>query len=349
MNAVDEGAIRNRQLEQTAHDGASVDILQGLKKDRIEFRFSISLVKIFGISFAGRSRDLSFMSSLNGEYSSLHQDMLTDRIFNEIAQDDEVLAIRNLRIESPLPRMRFTRRGLVYACEQELNYFIELRGSFEDYISRLSQNTRSTLLRKVKGFRTISDGNIDFRTYRTPSEMTEFHRLARSIAEKTYQEKMFQGALPESAQFRQEMNALASRDQVRGFLLFLQGNPVAYLCIPISDGVADYSYLGYDPGFAKSSPGNVLLFHAIQSLFGEKGLNYFNFEYGGSQTKIVFSTGHFLRADVYCFKHSLKSLTVICGHLGMERFSKSCGRMAEKMGLRRSIRRWLRHGRLRAP
>jgi CelD/BcsL family acetyltransferase involved in cellulose biosynthesis len=206
----------------------------------------------------------------------------------------------------------------------------------------LSSKTRSTLKRKVRKFAELSKDHIDFRVYSSSSRMRQYHKLARSIACRTYQEKLFQGALPETEEFCSEMQRLASEDRVRGFLLFLEERPVAYLYIPLVKGVGEYAFLGYDPDLAEHSPGTVLLYLAIQHLFGERKLKYFNFGYGANQTKEVFSSDHFLRADVYLFRKSFRNWIALYGHTWMNGLSEFSGRVLDRLGLRRVVKRWLR-------
>jgi hypothetical protein len=309
--------------------------VQGWQAKRIELRYSISDLSLFRISFNGRVYRTPFhpLSSKSIDIQELPA---------HLSEEDEFAGLIDVHIDHPLPRINSFSGGYLYCLNQTHNYFIEVRGSFEDYLRILTPKTRSTLKRKVRKFSSLSDGAIDFRTYRIADQMRDYHRLARDVARLTYQEKLFQGAIPESEEFRRELERLAATDQVRGFLLFLQGRPIAYLYVPIVDGVAVYAYLGYDPHFAEHSPGTVLLYLAIENLFTEQRLKYFNFGYGENQTKQVFSTGQFLRADIYLFRKSFKTSLGLYGHTLIDDISELSGRVLDRMGLRRLIRHWLR-------
>ena len=62
--------------------------------------------------------------------------------------------------------------------------------------------------------------------------MAEFHHLAREISAKTYQERLLDAGLPADESYLEILQALASRDQVRAFILFHQDVQAAYLCYP---------------------------------------------------------------------------------------------------------------------
>ncbi len=72
-----------------------------------------------------------------------------------------------------------------------------------------------------------------WKVYKAPGEMPEFFRLARAVSKITYQEKLLDAGLPDSEEFRHEMERLAQQGRVRGFILFYQNKPVSYLYCPV--------------------------------------------------------------------------------------------------------------------
>jgi CelD/BcsL family acetyltransferase involved in cellulose biosynthesis len=217
-----------------------------------------------------------------------------------------------------------------------------MRGTFQEYLATLSSKTRSTLKRKVKKFGEASGGLLDCRVYATAEEISEFHRLARAVAAETYQEKLFDGAIPSGDKFRNQMLKLASEGRIRGFLLFLREEPVSYLYLPAEGGVLEYSYLGYRPTVSDLSPGTVLLYLALEQLFSEHCFEKFDFSYGLSQTKEVFCTDKSLRADIHYFRTSIKNMLGVIAHAATDSFSAGSGRIMDRLGLRRRIRKLLR-------
>jgi CelD/BcsL family acetyltransferase involved in cellulose biosynthesis len=172
--------------------------------------------------------------------------------------------------------------------------------------------------------------------------MMEYHKLARNIALKTYQEKLFEGGIPQDKKFRAQMQDLAHRDEVRGYILFAGETPVSYLYLPIADKILTYEYLGYDPAYSGSSPGTVLLYLALDSLFQEGSYRYFDFGYGENQTKQVFSTANFLRADIYFFPRTVANYLTIYGHAGFDSFSAGFGKIFERLHLKQRIKMAMR-------
>ncbi|UZK69300.1 GNAT family N-acetyltransferase [Sphingomonas sp. S1-29] len=183
--------------------------------------------------------------------------------------------------------------GMLAAERQRYpRYFADLTLGWEAYHAALSGNLRSGLKRKAKKLAAASGGAIDIRRYRTPAELEAFHAIARPLAAGTYQEKLLAMGLPGDAEFVAKMLRLAAVDRVRAWLLFIGGEPAAYLYCPIHGGDVLYEYVGHAERFDALSPGSVLQAEALRDLMAEGGLARFDFTEGEGQHKRQFSTGH---------------------------------------------------------
>lgn len=231
---------------------------------------------------------------------------------------------------------------LVYVRQRYPRYYASLGGTFEDYLSGFSAKSRSTLKRKVRKFEQLSGGRLDVRAYRTPEEMEAFYTLARAVSQKTYQERLLGSGLPEGESFRTALRASAARDEARGYLLFLNGEPVSYLYTPIQKGCAIYAYLGYDPGIAIHSPGTVLQLEAMERLFAEQRHRFFDFTEGDGQHKRLFSTGCVDCVDVLLLRPTVANRVLIATHRNFHAGVEALGNVAERYGVKTRLKKWLR-------
>lgn len=256
----------------------------------------------------------------------------------------EAMFYRGIPISASLPTITNEKRWIRYVPRQLDHYYTDLRGTFEDYLKKFSKKTRSELRRQLKVFTKFCDGELDFRVYKTPSEMEEFQQLARALALKTYQERLFQGALPDTEKFKARTKALAHQDLVRGFLLFHSGVPVAYLYGAGSLGYIDYVFLGYDPQYKQWSPGTLLQYLVLEKLFEEKRFTFYYWGYGEGEatSKVFFSTGRAMCADIYYFRPTLPNLLTAYVHRATSLLSKGTGEALNKVHLRRTLRRIIR-------
>ncbi|QIG79093.1 GNAT family N-acetyltransferase [Stakelama tenebrarum] len=207
----------------------------------------------------------------------------------------------------PFVRQRYTR------------WYTDLTGGYDAWLAGLSGNTRQGLKRKAKKIEQISGGDLDIRRFRTAGEMEDFHDIGRRIALRTYQEKLLGSGLPDTPEFLRDMVAKAAADSVRAWLLYIAGEPAAYLYCPVVDGVVLYAFVGHDPAFNDLSPGAVLQREAFRDLFAEGRYKRFDFTEGDGQHKRTFATGGVPCVDLLLLRPSLANRATMAALGGFNR------------------------------
>ena len=240
------------------------------------------------------------------------------------------------------PRISLLPDAIRYVPTQGIRYYVELSGSFEGYLAKFSSKTRSTLKRKVRRLAERSGGSVDWREYRTPEELDAFYALARTVAARTYQEQLLDAGLPETPDFQEELRTLARAGNARGYLLFLDGRPIAYLFCPLQQGAVLYEHLGYDPVHRELSPGTVLQYHVLERLFAEGIHSVFDFTEGEGEHKRLFSTSAQRCADVYLFRRTVANALTVAVHAALAALTRAGGAVLGRAGLRDRVRRHLR-------
>lgn len=256
----------------------------------------------------------------------------------------EALLMPSRAVAKPLPRCVWFSNCIRYAPRQYPNVYVSFDGSFDDYLRAFSCKSRATLRRKVRRLARVSGGVIEWREFRAPAEMAEFQQAAREVADKTYQERLFHGGLPGTPEFREEMKSLAGRDNVRAYLLYLNHRAIAYLYFPAENGVLLFSFLGHDPEYNEFSPGTVLLYLALQSLFQERRFRLLNFGQSGMQHKQQFSRGEVYCADIYFLRRNLRNMLLVTSHALTDAVGRGAGGVLAKLRVKRTFKRLLRYG-----
>lgn len=252
--------------------------------------------------------------------------------------------LRALPVAEPLPTVRTANGYIRYVTAQYRHCFIDLSIGMAAYRSKFSAKTRSTIARKVRKFQETCGGVLDWRTYRQPAEMTEFHRLARELSARTYQERLLDAGIPDSPTFVDGMLQLAARDEVRGWILFDRGRPVSYLYCPAHQGTLVYSHLGYDPEYVKHSAGTVLQWLAIEQLYGEGHFTLFDFTEGQSDHKLLFATHTLQCANLMFLRRTLTHTLLVWAHATGTAATSRVGLWAEGLGVKSRLKRLLRFG-----
>jgi CelD/BcsL family acetyltransferase involved in cellulose biosynthesis len=190
--------------------------------------------------------------------------------------------------------------------------YARLDQAFDAYLAAFSAKSRSTLKRKAKKLAERSGGALDVRCYAGAEELEEFHRLARPLSAKTYQERLLDAGLPDGPEALAAMRALAGQGRVRAWLLFVEGRAIAYLYAPAEGAALIYAHLGYDPEFADYSPGTVLQLEAMRQLMAERAFPLFDFTEGEGRHKSLFATGTVECVDLLLVRPSVANL--VAGH-----------------------------------
>jgi len=230
----------------------------------------------------------------------------------------------------PFVRQRYTR------------YYLDFAGSYDGWFASLSSNARQGLRRKAKKIAAASEGTLDVRRFRTAGELAAFHPVARAISATTYQERLLGSGLPEGADFLRTMAALAEADQARAWLLYIAGEPAAYLYCPIHGDTVIYAYVGHDPKFNDWSPGAVLQLEAMQDLFGEGRFAAFDFTEGEGQHKRQFATGGVECVDLLLLRPTLANrglMAALGGFNGAVALAKRLVQGAGLAGWAKRVRR----------
>lgn len=187
-------------------------------------------------------------------------------------------------------RARFPRH-ILGGFQAYQRCYIEMEGrSYQDYLAGFSSKTRSTLNRKHRRLVERSGGALDMREFSRADQVEAFMADAVPLSRRTYQTRLLDAGLPEGADAIAEMKALAQEDRMRAYILYLDGQAVSYLYLPIHDGIVTYAYLGYDPDHAALSVGTVLQMEALQGLFAEQRYRFFDFTEGQGAHKQMFGT-----------------------------------------------------------
>jgi CelD/BcsL family acetyltransferase involved in cellulose biosynthesis len=304
----------------------------------VPFKFQLSAWTLFQASIRLQPRSIGLAEAGNPEAIAIPGE-------DQLVPGSQGFALRRLPVDEALPRLARFGPFLRYVPLQYQHCYIDLGTSFEDYQKKFSSKTRSTIHRKIRKYTEHCGGTLKWHSYRGPDEVPAFFQLACAVSKLTYQEKLLDAGLPDTPEFMDSARALAASGQLRAYILFDGEQPVSYLYCPVQDGVAIYAYLGYDPAYMHLSVGTVLQWLALEEMFNEGGLRYFDFTEGQSDHKRLFATHQRQCANVFLLRPTLRNTAIIRSHALMERFSGWAGQLLDRYGVKAKVRRLIRrHG-----
>jgi CelD/BcsL family acetyltransferase involved in cellulose biosynthesis len=232
--------------------------------------------------------------------------------------------------------------GLIAGARQDYRrHYIDMSLGHDGYMARFSGKTRSTLRRKAKKLAEEA-GGYTITAHRTPAEIEAFLAHALPLSAKTYQARLLDAGLPDSPAARRAMLEAAEAGRMRCFLLHVGGKAAAYLALPVIGETLVYAHLGYDPAWARLSPGTVLQMDALERLFAEGGFRWFDFTEGEGAHKALFGTHHAECASLMLLHPSLANRTLLGARSGFDRIVSEGKALALRSGALGSIRNLLR-------
>jgi len=247
-------------------------------------------------------------------------------------------------VSAPPPTIITRGDTLIYTPRVFKNYFVDFGGlgDFHAYLAQFSSKSRSTLLRKVRNFKKENGEGAVFREFAAGHDFDEFFRLAGPISAESYQERLLDAGLPRSPDFVAGVKAQAAREGALAWLLLFRGKPVSYVLSLLENEVATYNYVGYRADAQHLSPGTVLQYFILESLFDRKRVRIFDFTEGEGEHKRFFSTGSQLCAKSYVFRRTLLNRLRILLHRTLGVISTVITSVLENLGMKRYIRSLVR-------
>jgi hypothetical protein len=269
--------------------------------------------------------------------------LTTDFSASEPTWDDVPAAVQAAVIpaqptDAAPKRLELLPKSIRYCASRSDHYFIDLSGTFGDYLGKLSQNSRHNLRRRVRRFTEFSGGQIRWAAYRSIEQASEFYRLAAAVSSRSWNEEVggpgFSGTVSE-----ERVRGLAGQDCNRGYVLFDGERPVAFAYCEIHDTDVAYLKIGYDQEYAKWSPGTVLFYLLLESLFAERKYGLFDFKEGELWYKRMLATGSKRCSRVIYLRRNPKNLALVITHWSVGSLSRAAGEGLAKVGVKQGLKR----------
>lgn len=232
---------------------------------------------------------------------------------------------------------------LMAGYRQYRRFYIEMAGqTHADYMAHFSAKTRSTLNRKRRKLESLSGGRLDLREFHREEDIAAFVADAVPLSRRTYQARLLNAGLPEGPEAEAAMRALARRDALRAYILYLDGRAVSYLYLPTTSGVVTYAFLGYADDAAHLSVGTVLQMEALERLFAESRYRYFDFTEGEGAHKSMFGTASVEACSFFLLRPSLANRVLANSLAAFDAGIAGIKRVAETTGALARVRQMLR-------
>ena len=194
----------------------------------------------------------------------------------------DVLTLGDVPLASPLYAAVMAQQDRFVVTElsrkRSLRWLIRMPQSFDAYMMTLGAKSRQNLRREARLFE--KQFQAVFQSVRHADQAETFLRDAETISRKTYQWNVGQRIVNDEPA-RHALVRRAQQGELQCYVLHADGAPVAFMRGRLAGGTYDFETAGFDPAFAKASPGAVLLLFAIRDLIEQAHCITFDFGQGG--------------------------------------------------------------------
>lgn len=184
---------------------------------------------------------------------------------------------------------------------------------------------------------------VKIERFSAASEIERMSAVVEQVAAKSYQRGIGVGFF-NNEQERRRLELLASKDGLRGYVIYIDETPAAFWIGDKNNSVFGSDCLGFDPAFGKYSPGMYLMMKVMEGFCaGEDDVTEIDFATGHADYKEALSNRVWRETDVYLFSTSLKGVWLNLLKTSAIGADQTLKWMLERTGLLKQIKkRWRR-------
>jgi CelD/BcsL family acetyltransferase involved in cellulose biosynthesis len=289
-----------------------------------------SLTIVYG-GILGEGGDSGFRTLLSSDRNSLAEHEADVAIFRYLPIDSSVYRIASTEV--PL----LTRQHL---GEPEVHWELDLPRSLDEFLRTRSKSTRNSLTRTMRRLERTYDDRLEVRRYADPAGVDEFFRAVETISPKTYQAGLGVG-FRDTPAHRGRVLALMEQGRYRGWVLHLEGRPVAFEHGALYRGRFRSGRPGYDPDFANLSVGTYLFLQTLAELCSDRDARVVDHGTGDADYKRRFGTRSWQEANAVLYAPTLKGIRINLARTVLQTGVVTARRVIGRGELAQSVkRRW---------
>jgi hypothetical protein len=253
--------------------------------------------------------------ALRGCASTENCDLVVDSILNSLSAGEADAAYMTfLREDSRLFELAMTKPAILFRDHFRLgqhHFAAQLPATVDGFYQGLSPKVRKNQKWQAKKLAEQFSGDVVIRCFRGVTEIEELAIVAEQLASKSYQRGIGAGYF-DTPVTRAQLRLKAERGWLRGYVLYLAGKPCAFWIGDVNSGTFGSDYLGYDPAYAKYSPGMYLIMKVVEGFCDghRDGVRAIDFGPGPAQYKEVLSTEGWQEVSVHIFAATIKGFTL---------------------------------------
>lgn len=235
--------------------------------------------------------------------------LVLDELRRELAAGEaDVLRLRNLEVGTPLHRAATTAEPRTLrerSTPATAHWELAVPDSYDAFLRSLSRSTRESAKRYPKRLEKQFGDRLTVEVFRDVADAERVFADLRRVAEKTYQQGLGV-AFAQTELQRRLTTMLMERGWFRAYVLYLDGEPIAFWQGHDYRGAFSTGVPGFDPAYADLRVGNYVLFKLIADLCADESIDTLDYGFGDAEYKRRFGTRSWDEQDVHLFAPTAK-------------------------------------------
>ena len=287
--------------------------------------------------FRPTARALTFVNGgFLGNESPENCKVSVDAVKDALRKGEADVAFFNLlRTDSPFFRYGVRSPGWLnrdrFLALQPHRAFV-LPDTVEELYQSMSPKVRENLRWRARKLLHDYPRNVTVRCFRRSDELEHALQDVERVAKKTYQRGLGVGFI-DSSTMQQRLRFEAQKGWLQVYVLYVADEPCAFWLGALYQDTFYGSYTGYDPSYAKYSPGMFLFMRVIEDFCGSNGhhrVREINWGFGDAQYKSFLGNREWQESSIYLFSPTLRGVRL--------RFLKASVMLADRLARRVLIR-----------
>jgi CelD/BcsL family acetyltransferase involved in cellulose biosynthesis len=261
-------------------------------------------------------------------------------------REGDVLLFRQLEHASVLHRAALARASFgtrrQHFARTNVHWLVDLKPTVDEYLSSVSTSTRKSVRRTANRVESTYGDRLSIRLCTRADELDEFLASVESVAARTYQRRLGVGYLGDERQVAR-IRLLAREGWFRGYLLHVDGRPVAFELGELYRGRFHSLAGAYDPDYGCHRVGAYLLLKVFEDLGSAARVTTFDFGFGDADYKAKLSQRSLQEGDLVVYARRPRPLWIGLARTAVLELSSAVTR-----GLRRlALLHWIQQRRRR--
>lgn len=277
--------------------------------------------------------------------------VLYDRLFQELAESDElefdVIYLEVVADDSFLATYLETSAAIAgrfreYRPQGTMEHHqIRFPPSLDAYWENVSPKTRRNLQRKVRKLGKDTKRKVRLVRFDGTSDLDTYVGDCSSISKRSYQFHLLGQGVQDEAEFLERSRAAAKHGWLRGYVLYLDDEPVAFMHGYQYRGVYLYIETAYDQELRKHSPGTVLHVMVLEDMYEKDTPEIFEFGVHGDQ-KAAFGNHTYMAGQVFLIRPSIYPMAATGVYRLSDAATETAKKALDRFGVTNKVKQMMR-------